>query len=64
MKFLKEVLKSIRRMVRESSNQPDRSADCSSQIDKSRLDSAEELEEMGTIEKQKVKECERQEMTE
>ena len=46
------------------SNQPDRSADYSSQNDKSRLESAEELEEINTTEKQKVKEFEILEMTE
>merc|ERR1712240_441258 len=59
-------------MVRNLSNQPDRSADYSSHDDnsrieladyspyddKSRIESAEELEEINTIEKQKVKEFE------
>ena len=68
------IVKSIRMMLSELSNNPKyssridklrlESAYWSSQIDKSRLESAEELEEMGTTEKQKVKECEKQEMTE
>merc|ERR1712240_711361 len=45
------------------SNQPDRSADYSSQNDRSRLESAEELEEIDTTEKQKVKEFDILEMT-
>merc|ERR1711873_321708 len=51
-------------MVCEVSNQPNRSADYSSQNEKLRLESAEELEEINTTEKQKVKEFEILEMTE
>merc|ERR1712240_473533 len=50
-------------MVRDLSNQPNRSADDSSQNDKSRVELAEELEEINTTEKQKVKEFERLEVT-
>ena len=50
-------------MVCNLSNQPDRSADYSSQNDKSRLKSAEELKEINTTEKQNVKEFEILEVT-
>merc|ERR1712240_963042 len=50
-------------MVRDLSNQPNRSADYSSQNDKSRIELAEELEEINTTEKQKIKEFEILEVT-